>query len=160
MTSQNAQTVFEIGIRSFPWATTVYPLFFVVLGAILIRFGRKSPAQAVGFLAISAGIIFFSLKVIIALPKFITARNEYAAGKTEVVEGIVHDFQPAPASGISIESFKIGETVFTYDAYPDSPCFHNAPIHAGPLRGGQFARISYYKDCIQRVDIISGATAR
>jgi hypothetical protein len=159
MTSQNTQTVFEIGIRSFPWATTAYPLFFVVIGVILIRFVRKGPAQVMGFLAVSAGILFFILKVTIAVPDFFTVRNEYASGKTTVTEGIVHDFHPAPASGLSIESFKIGETVFTYEAYSNSPCFHNAPIHAGPLREGQFARISFYRDCIQRVDIINGASA-
>jgi hypothetical protein len=113
-----------------------------------------------GFVALSAGILFFVLKVTVTLPEFLKARNEYVAGKTAVVEGIVHDFQPAPQRGLLIESFKVGETVFIYEAYSNSPCFHNAPIHAGPVREGQVARISYYKDCIQRVDIISGTTAR
>lgn len=113
-----------------------------------------------GYVAVSAGILFFILKVMIAVPEFLRVRNEYAAGKTAIVEGVIHDFQPAPQSGLPIESFKIGETVFTYEAYSDSPCFHNAPIHAGPLRGGEDARINYYKDCIQRVDIMKGTMAR
>jgi len=159
MTSQNAQTVFELGFRSFPWATTAYPIFFVVLGVILIRFARKSPAKAMGFIAVSGGILFFSLKVMINVREFVTARHEYASGKTAVAEGVVHDFLPFPSSGLAIESFKIGETDFAYEDR-DSSCFHNSPIHAGPLREGQFVRISYYKDCIQRVDIINGTTGR
>jgi len=45
----NYQTVFEIGLRSFPWGGLLHPLPFILLGLILYRVGRgKQIYQAVG----------------------------------------------------------------------------------------------------------------
>jgi hypothetical protein len=75
------------------------------------------------------------------------------SGKSVVVEGIIQNFRPAPALGPATESFSVNGIVFSYDALEDTPCFHDAPIHRGPIQEGLKVRIPYNDSCIQRIDI-------
>jgi hypothetical protein len=60
----------------------------------------------------------------------------------------------APALGPAIESFSVSGTPFSYNALDDTPCFHNAPVHRGPIREGLNVRLHYYEGCIQRVEVL------
>jgi hypothetical protein len=154
LATPNLQTVYELSFQSFPWATTARPLLFVLIGLLLIRFlRRRAVYQVMGFVSISAGIIFSILVLMTTVPEFMKAREEYASGKTIMIEGIVHDFVPAPSSGIPVESFKVGESVFTFETVDKSPCFHNASPRAGIIQDGQFVRINYFGDCIQKIQV-------
>jgi hypothetical protein len=150
----NYETVFEIGFRSFPWARLVHPFIFIVFGLLLMGLlkGRKVYLVTGAFVASSASI-FFLISLLIFIPNFLKQRNSYVSGTSSVVEGVVEGFSPAPTLGPARESFSVSGVLFSYNALDDTPCFHNAPIHGGPIRGGLDVRIHYDGGCIQRVDV-------
>jgi hypothetical protein len=149
------QLIFQIGLRSFPWARVLYPLSFAVVGFLLFRFFRgKQIYQVTGLIVASLASIFFLVALVAFIPNFLRVRSAYLSGRSSVVEGVVEDFRPAPELGPARESFSVSGTVFSYNALDDTPCFHNAPLHGGPIRGGMDVRIHYNEGCIQRVDVL------
>lgn len=154
MTQASYQTVFEIGFGSFPWARVAHPLIAVVIGLLLMRFLKSKQIYLVmGVLGVSLGSLFFLISLIIFVPNFVKLRSTYVSGRSSIVEGVVENFRPAPAIGPAKESFSVHGVIFSYNALDDTPCFHDAPLHDGPIRAGLDVRLHYNEGCIQRVDI-------
>jgi hypothetical protein len=148
------QTVFELGLRSFPWARVLHPMPFIVIGLLLFRFCRiKQIYQVMGIIVASLASIFFLISLVVFVPHFVKLRSAYVSGRTSVVEGVVENFRPAPALGPARESFSVRGVIFSYNVLDDTPCFHNVPLHGGPIRAGSDIRIHYNDECIQRVDL-------
>jgi|HubBroStandDraft_1064217.scaffolds.fasta_scaffold02739_4 hypothetical protein len=154
MTSANYQTVFEIGLKSFAWGTLFHPTIAIVIGLALIRFSRgRGYLQVVGGCGALSGALIFVIAVLRLVPEFIEIRHAYAKGDSSIVQGTVEDFHPMPMLGPSKESFSVNGANFSYYVGDATPCFHNDPLHRGPVHAGLDVRI-YYKDgCIQRVDV-------
>jgi len=154
MMMPNYQTIFEIGLRSFPWAGALHPAIAVIIGVSLFLFAKgKEIYQLVGgFLAIF-GAFLVLIMTITLVSKYVPLRRAYTSGDSSIVEGVVGNFQPAPVLGAARESFSVGGVVFTYNALDDTPCFHDAPYRHGPIRQGLEVRIFYRDGCIQRVDM-------
>jgi hypothetical protein len=96
--------------------------------------------------------IIFLLVAVNLVPNFIDCRRVFRSGDSSIVEGIVENFHPASPLGAAEESFSVNGVTFSYNALDLTPCFHNAPLHKGPIRSGLAIRI-YYKDgSIQRLD--------
>ena len=155
MTTTNYHTIFELGLRSFPWSMVVSPLIFLAVGLLLIRFCKSKTFYVVSgaFVALMASL-FILLALVNDIPNFWELRHAYVSGKSFVVEGIVQDFHPAPAIGPTKESFSVHGVPFSYYAADNTPCFTNAPLHKGPIREGLNVRIHYYDDCIQRIEVL------
>jgi len=154
MTQANYKTVFEIGLRSFPWVRLAHPLIFVVVGLLLYFLKIKQIYRVMGILVASFALLIFLLLLMSFVPQFLTLRSAYVSGRSSMVEGVVENFSPAPALGPARESFSVNGVVFSYNALDDTPCFHNAPVHRGPIKGALDVRIYYNDSCIQRVDIL------
>jgi hypothetical protein len=155
MTRMNYQTVFEIGLSSFPWGGVAHPLSFVGIGLLLCLFARsKKVYLLIGVSMASLASIFSLILLVIAVPNFIKLRSAYTSGKSSIIEGVVENFRPAPTIGPASESFSVRGVILSYNALEATPCFHNAPLHAGPIRDGLGVRIRYYEGCIERVDIL------
>jgi hypothetical protein len=107
----------------------------------------------------SFALIIFVILLTKTLSDFITLRHAYVSGNSLIVEGTIENFQPAPATGPASESFYVGNTSFSYNVLDDTLCFHDAPLHHGPIRDGLNVRIHYHEDCIQRVDVLENPTA-
>lgn len=103
---------------------------------------------------VSVALFFFLVSLVALVPNFLKLRGNYVSGKSALVEGAVEDFHPAPSIGPAEESFSVRGIWFSYNALDDTPCFHNAPLHGGPLRAGLGVRILYNEGCIQRVDVL------
>jgi hypothetical protein len=148
------QTVFELGLSSFPWARVVHPMPFIVIGLLLSRFCRiKQIYQVMGIIVASLASIFLLVSLAVFVPHFVRLRSAYVSGRTSVAEGVVENFRPAPALGPASESFSVRGVIFSYNVLNDTPCFHNVPLHGGPIRAGSDIRIYYNEECIQRVDV-------
>jgi hypothetical protein len=154
MTETTYKTIFELGLASFPWARVLHPLPFILIGLLLFRFCRSRPIYRVtGLIVAPLASILFLISLILFIPNYVRLRSSYGSGRSSVVEGIVENFQPAPRSGPARESFSVRGATFSYNALDDTPCFHNAPIHGGPIRDGLDIRILYKDGCIQRVEV-------
>lgn len=155
MVQIDSQMVFQIGLRSFPWARVLHPLPFAVVGFLLFRFCRsKRIYQVTGLVVASLALVFLLVALVAFVPSFLKVRSAYLSGRSSVVEGVVEDFRQAPELGPARESFSVRGIIFSYNALDDTPCFHNAPLHEGPIRGGMDVRIHYNDGCIQRVDVL------
>ena len=157
MTQANYQTVFEIGLPSFPWARVLHPLIFVAIGLLLVWFLKSRQIYLVmGVFMASLASLFLLISLGTFIPNFMKLRSAYVSAKSSIVEGVVENFRPAPTIGPARESFSVRGVLFSYNALDDTPCFHNAPLHRGPIRDGLNVRIHYNEECIQRVDIQHG----
>lgn len=157
MTPANYQPIFEIGFRSFPWVTVMDPLIFIAIGLLLVRFLKSRQIYVImGVVMASLASLFFLISLVTFIPEFVALRSAYVSGRSSIVEGTVENFRPAPALGPARESFSVRGVIFSYNALDDTPCFHNAPIHGGPIRDGLDVRIHYNEGCVQRVDIRPG----
>jgi hypothetical protein len=154
MPQTNYQTVFHIGLNSFPWFFMLPFVLLIAIGYALIRFSDgKQIRFAVGYLM----IIWCSLLIVLAnlnlIPKFVEARHAYLNGDSSVIEGTVESFHPMPTLGVADESFSVNGKAFLYNVLDPTPCFHNSPPHGGPIHSGLSVRIYYKDQCIQRVDV-------
>jgi len=77
----------------------------------------------------------------------------YRAGKCEVVEGIVTQFHPMPATGHGVESFVVSGKHFQYSDYSLRAGFNQTSSHGGPMRDGLHVRIHYLGDDIAKVEV-------
>jgi hypothetical protein len=152
VTSEEYLTVFELGIRSFPWSEIVGPILFGIVGLAFFRFSKREMLRVIGGLMFAFGTLLGVL-CITEIPRFIELRRAYADGQSYVVEGLVENFQPTPYLGAQRESFSVGGVNFSYSPGDSTPCFTDAPPNKGPIRQGQFVRVHYDKGCIQRVEI-------
>ena len=154
MVQPEYETVFEIGLRFFPWGGLLHPLPFVILGLLLVRFSKgKQSLQIVGATVAVLASMFLVLLAVSLVPNFLRLRSTFRQGDSSVIQGTVESFRPAPSLGAAVESFSVNGVQFSYNVLASVSCFHNAPPHKGPVRAGLDVRI-YYKDgCIQRVDI-------
>jgi hypothetical protein len=161
MKQGNYQTVFEIGLGSFPWARVLHPLIgvaaIVAIGLFLMLFLRsKQIALVMGAFGVLFGSLFILPGLVVFVPNFVKLRSAYVSGRSSIVEGVVENFRPAPTIGPAREFFSVSGVLFSYNALDDTPCFHNAPLHRGPIRDGSDVRIYYDEGCIQRVDLRGG----
>ena len=155
MTVDNYQTIYELGFRSFQWLTIVRLLAFIVLGLLIIKlFKKKTFFAIVGVFVASISTLILFVALLSLIPQFVKLRSAYMSGKSMVAVGVVQSFHPAPIIGSELESFSVNGVSFSYYAGDDAPCFHNAPLHKGPIRDGLNVRIHYYEDCIQRVEVL------
>jgi hypothetical protein len=154
MPQENYQTVFQIGLGSFPWSLMLPLVVLIAIGYAMIRFnGGKQIRLAVGYLVIIFCLLMVFVLNLSLVPEFIQARHAYRSGNSSVIEGTVEDFHPMPGLGPAAESFSVNGKTFSYNVLDSTPCFQNLPAHKGPIHSGLTVRIFYKDSCIQRVDV-------
>jgi hypothetical protein len=148
------QTIFEIGLKSFPWGGLSHPLPFVLAGLLLVRFARtRQVYQITGAVVALLASLIFILAAVRLVSDYVELHSVYRHGGSAVVEGVVENFHLAPVLGPSTESFSVSGVDFSYNALDLTPCFHDAPFRKGPIKTGLFVRITYRNGCIQRVEV-------
>ena len=155
LTGASGQTIFEIGICSYPLTGILFPLTFVIFGLIVIRHRKEKP----DYLALRALIIIVATLVFIVIQSsdistFMKLRNAYLSGESTSVEGVVENSQRAYFIDKTDESFSVHGVVFKFRIMEKSPCFHDSPLEHGLIRDGMNVRIYYSEECIQRIDIL------
>jgi hypothetical protein len=146
-------TVFEITQKAFEWWWPAVGIAFVVIGAVLVRFGPKLDRYTSGIPARIIGwffIIFASGWTLLSFTLMYSTYREYSdayrIGRYNVVEGVVEDFRPMPYEGHQEECFRVRNQRFCYSDYELSPGFNQSASHGGPIRAGLPVRIAYYED--------------
>jgi hypothetical protein len=152
--------VFDMAQESYP--APVLPLLFV--GAIALALGgcalwltfaiRLSPLlRRVRFY--SAGIALGLCVVLLAMRGIENRHDNLVesanSGKVGVVEGIVENFHPMPATGHDTERFTVGGESFAYSDYEITGGFNNAASHGGPIRAGLPVRITFVQESWRNV---------
>jgi hypothetical protein len=113
VTQTEYQSIFEIGLSSFPWFTFLHPVPFILIGVLLFRFVKgKQIYQIVGILLAALATFIFLLGSLSLVAEFVADWRTYKRGDSSVVEGVVENFYPAPTLGASKESFSVHGIIF------------------------------------------------
>jgi hypothetical protein len=158
MLQPHYETVFEIGLKSFPWGALLHPIPFIALGVVLFLLAKKKAAyraayRIVGAFVMALATLFFIIGTVSYVSEFVERRRAYKTGHSLVVEGTIENFSPPPAFGGQKESFSVQGIVLSYYVGDWTPCFHDDLRHNGPIRPGLEVRIYYDDGCIQRIDV-------
>ena len=150
------QTVFTVAQKSAPWwVSVVVPATFTICTALAIiafvKLKTRRLAIVIGYLV----VVFMALTLSPAgvADMYARARQAYARGEYETVEGPVSNFHPMPYSGHENEMFSVNGVRFSYSDYVVSPCFNNTASHGGPIHQGLHVRIAYSGDCILKLEV-------
>src|SRR5690349_23401847 len=82
------ETIFEIGLRSFPWASLLHPMIALVVGLPLFLFGMRKPLyRYIGAAVACFGILVMVLATITFVPEYVSLRGAYARGESSIVQG-------------------------------------------------------------------------
>ena len=73
-------------------------------------------------------------------------------GDFGVVEGEVRNFHPVPRGGKGPESFTVAGVRFVYSA-SDGAGFNHVALDGGPMRPGQYVRISHRNGRILKIEV-------
>jgi hypothetical protein len=154
------KTVFEITKEPFQWWFPAYGLIFIVIGTVLIFVGKKWPSFPMTKRAKWLGYFFVpfaSLWTVVAFLSTYTiyraAIDSYLSNNTEIIEGVVENFQPMPYTGHRDECFTVRDTRFCYSDYRGTPAFNQTASHGGPIRESLPVRITHHNGQILRLDI-------
>jgi hypothetical protein len=147
------QTVFRLGMVSFPQGAYSHSVVLLAVGLLLFRFSKREYFKIIALLACAIGLGLGLLISISVLPNYFELRNAYLRGQSTVVVGTVENFRPRLKIGPAEESFTVGGVTFSYNALDDTPCFNDRPPFDKMIHDGVNVRIFYNEGCIQQIDI-------
>jgi hypothetical protein len=143
---------------SFP----AFGLILVALGIILVLLRRHIPRWSergtVARLIFPYG--FLCLAILWTLVTFVNTYGDYRAASSarqdnsfRVVEGVVTEFKPMPATGHAMESFCVSGVCFYYSDYVVTAGFNQTSSHGGPIRDGLPVRVTYIGNTIVKLEV-------
>jgi hypothetical protein len=148
--NQCFSVVWDSAGRMPPITFLLIPVFFVLLGLVILFGGKLAPVKQmfdgkdtprVVFGALFAG---FSLLVLIGVtPSLLGDWWAINHADRSVVTGKVERFHAMPASGHDVESFTVNGVYFSYSNYIVTSGYNNAVSHGGPPLSGRRVRIEY-----------------
>lgn len=157
------QTVFDIATAGYKsWNFPAFGLVGIAAGALLVARRKHLPGTWAKRPVASAVFAWFFLvfAVLWTAMAFVATYGDYRSlsdaersGKVQVVEGLVTDFHPMPASGHAMEKFCVSGTCFEYSDYVVTGGFNNTSSHGGPIRAGLPVRVSHVGDRIVKLEI-------
>jgi hypothetical protein len=143
-------TVFDISQKPFEWWWSAIGLLFVIVGIVVLKYGRWLSVSKDHKLMGWCFIIFGSGAAFVIFVLMYSTYDEYMqaykTGRYSVVQGVVEDFHPMPYEGHQNECFRVEKEKFCYSDYEVSPAFNQSASHGGPIRAGLPVRITYYED--------------
>jgi len=157
------RTVFDIAGAGFKsWSFSAFGLIFVALGAGLVVYRKRFPGwwrhhpRMSGVFAFS----FFGFAMVWTIVSFVSTHGQYSKlasaardGRTELVEGVVTNFKPMPASGHAMERFCVRERCFEYSDFVVTAGFNNTTSHGGPIHEGLPVRLTFVGHDIVKLEI-------
>ena len=142
------------------WWFPAAGLVFLLIGAAWIALRRAWASLARSWLwraqpyAFTAfALLWTVLSSSVYFSRYGQIRRALQAKRYEVVEGVVTDFVPMPASGHALEHFEVNGHRYAYSDYQIRPGFNNTSSHGGPLREGLHVRIADVNGEIARLEI-------
>jgi len=161
------RVVFDITSAGYQsWSFAAPGLIFIAVGALLVAIvaSQKTlpfpwwstrPAASKVF-----AYFFLCFAVVWTLIAFCSTYREYSSldaarrnGSAKVVEGVVTNFKPMPATGHAMERFCVLAACFEYSDYVVTSGFNNTSSHGGPIREGLPVRVTYIGDSIVKLEV-------
>lgn len=161
----NYYIIFDIAHRDAqPWFFGAYGFLFIAVGVALIAIVRRhgkipfsdwSPERSTVFAYACFGFsLFWTIAVFSALIfEYSNLTSALSDGRAKVVEGIVENFHPMPASGHDSERFCVEGVCFSYSDFGITFGFNNTSSHGGPIKSGLRVRVTHLHNSILKLEI-------
>jgi hypothetical protein len=157
------RVVFDIASAGYKaWSFPAFGLIFVVVGIALLARRKRLPGWWGKHPKASSAFVFFFLgfAVLWTVAAFVITYDDYSSlskaqqeDRVLVVEGIVSNFKPMPATGHAMERFCVSGKCFEYSDYVVTGGFNNTSSHGGPIREGLPVRVSYVGNSNVKLEI-------
>ena len=151
------QLVFDLSQKSFRWWFPSIGILFVLLGVILIWYGKHARWRRI-YLVFPWVIVVFSatwstIAYVALHGSYVRAQYAYRSGRYSIIEGQVENFRAMPYEGHSEECFTIRSHSFCYSDYVMMPGFNQTSSHGGPIKQNLKVRLAYIGNTILRLEI-------
>jgi len=157
------RTVFDAANVGFNWTPIAFGVGFVAVGSMLVAIRNIPPPPSwrtsprfnrwFSYFFLAFASLWTILVTYLTYSRYSEIQSAVAAGKFNVVSGAVTDFKPMPYTGHAMERFCVERVCFEYSDYVETPGFHNAASHGGPIRVGLPVRVSYVGNTIVRLEV-------
>lgn len=162
------QTVFDVTETGYTSGLFDFSdLFMVLIGILFVVFRRQLPAwggknsriiNVYAFAFLSFAIVLTLVTFMAMSSKKKSLRQAIESGNTEIVEGLVSQFDPMPHTGYRMERFCVQGTCFEYSDHFVTGGFNNMSSHGGPIREGLPVRVTYIGNKIIKLEIAQQTT--
>lgn len=157
------QVVFDVASAGYKiWSFPAFGLIFIVAGMGLVALRRNLPgswgkhptaSNVFAFFFLGFSVLWTATSFVATYLDYSSLSNAEKTNRAEVVEGLVTNFKPMPASGHAMERFCVLDKCFEYSDYVITGGFNNTSSHGGPIREGLRVRISYLDNSIVKLEV-------
>jgi hypothetical protein len=159
------EIIFEISKSGLGISAFALPGFlFIAIGIVMYKFPKvlargwseKWAKRFASFWLVFS--IFWTATALLSTgSKQASVREAYSSGNYKVIEGVVKNFDPMPASGHKMESFTVNGVKFEYSDSVVTPGFNNATSKGGPIHEGLPVKISHIGNTILKLEVAKNA---
>jgi hypothetical protein len=144
-------TAFDVTQSGFRhWWFPAAGLIVIVLGAGMFAFGHR---RVFDIFFLSFGCLWTFLSLSLTASDYFGLAADLRAGRCEVIEGVVEQFDPMPYTGHKDESFVVAGRRFHYSDYTITAGFNQSQSHGGPIHDGLSVRIHCKGNEIAKLEV-------
>lgn len=169
----NSQLVYDFSNRLPDLESIFIPLVFFVIGfgtymyhkkyvnstsSIGLRINKRKYGMVFGIISASFSGLISILLISAMFGEYFKTKSVYDNKQYQIIEGIVENFHPMPASGHDYERFTINGIEFKFSDFDESDFgYNNAASRGGVIKEGLKVRIGYFdngnKNVILKLEI-------
>jgi hypothetical protein len=157
------RVVFDVSIAGYKaWNFALVGLVFVLVGMGVVAFRHKlggwwtthpTASKKFAFFFLGFAVLGTSVSFIRTYGDYRTLLNAERTNALQVVEGVVSNFNPMPATGHTLERFCVAAQCFTYSDFVVSAGFNHTTSHGGPIRNGLAVRVTHLGNTIAKLEV-------
>jgi len=157
------RVVFDVSTAGYKaWNFALVGLVFSLVGVGVVAFRHKlggwwvthpTASKVFAFLFLGFAVLWTSVSFVVTYRDYRTLLTAERANALHVIEGVVSNFDPMPATGHSMERFCVAADCFTYSDFVISAGFNNTTSHGGPIRKGLAVLASHLGNTIAKLEV-------
>jgi len=157
------RVVFDVSTAGYKaWNFALVGLVFTLVGAGVVasrhRLGgwwasHPTASKVFAFFFLGFAVLWTSVSFVTTYNEYRTLLNAERTNALHVVEGVVSNFEPMPATGHGMERFCVAAECFTYSDFVVTAGFNHTTSHGGPISKGLAVRVSHLGNTIAKLEV-------
>jgi len=157
------RVVFDVATAGYKaWNFALVGLVFSLVGLGVVAFRRRlggwwvihpTAGKVFAFCFLGFSVLWTTVSFVRTYSDYRTLLNAEQTNALHVVEGVVSNFNPMPASGHTMERFCVAAECFTYSDFVITAGFNHTTSHGGPIRNGLAVRVSHLGNTIAKLEV-------
>jgi hypothetical protein len=157
------RVVFDVSTAGYKaWNFALVGLVFSLagLGVVALRdklggwwTAHPTASKVFAFSFLGFALLWTTVSFVTTYSDYHTLLSAERTNRLHIVEGVVSNFNPMPATGHTMERFCVGSDCFTYSDFVVTAGFNNTTSHGGPIRNGLAVRVSHLGNQIAKLEV-------